>query len=587
MTDDRFERELRAALAKRAPTGASPALQARVLTVPQTVSPRGSWLPRLGRDLFGVAATVVAAVGLMALLSTSSMVRPSPPDGAGASVAPGVAPAPYVTAPDEFFTAPAIADAERRLRAVAASYGVEASLIVHSAVDSTQLSPPVGWPEAFDRDGDPDRDIVIVFGLTPDDRVVCCLTVLGNIAASARDTMAWPPQNRPTRLESDLEMATAPFRDVALDRFVVGIERFAPAIAATSTGPSGTSLWRFVVIGSIVLPILALFIVGRRRTTVVAAGHTSGASPAIATDLPLVVGPADSAPVTWAPPPDDTADLALIASDRRLPWLAAALLGIWIVIVAVPLLLPSPAGLPLDAANDGQGIARPARPYLALSLVGGALVVVAIDAARGGWRRRLATASMVVLVAAVVVPNVAGARPDLDGVDRPWAVWPPTSIVERGSFSAFITLPVGPGDPFALAFEVQNPGILPITILGLDGPTTPDVNGVPGSLVSLGSIPDPATVRGDVILSARPEDATVAWPLTIPPGGRATLVVVGRGGPCARPDGAGGSSPITRVPIAYRVLGIERTADVGLPAVLFIPTESGCTAPFPGGWITY
>lgn len=586
MTDDRFERELRAALARRAPTGASPAMQARVLAIPQTASSRGSWLPRLGRDLFGVMATVVAVVGLIALLSTSSMIRPSNPDGAGVSAIP-VAPAAYVSAPDGFFTARAIADAETHLRTIAAAYGVEASLVVLAAADSTRLATPVGWPDAFDRDGDPDRDIVAVFGLTPDGRIVCCLTLLGDLAAAARDSGAWFPQDQPTRLDSDLEATTAPFRDVALDRFVSGIERFAPAIAATSTGPPGTSLWRFVVIGAIVLPILALFLVGRRRIPLAAVGDAGGAARAIATDPPLAADPMAIAPVTWAPPPDGTADLASSASDRRLPWLAAALLGIWLVVVAVPLLLPAPAGVPLRVATDGQGVARPASPYLALSLVGGALVAVAIDAARGGWRRRLTMASMVVLVAAVVVPNVAGAQPALDDVDRPWAVWPSTAIVERGSVSESITLPLDPADPFALAFEVHNQGILPITILGLDGPTISDVNGVPGSLVSLGSIPDPATVRGDVILSARPEDATVAWPLSIPPGGRARLVVLGRAGPCARPDGAIRSLPMASVPIAYRVLGIERTADVGLPAVVFIPTESGCTAPIPGGRITY
>ncbi|MEX2182831.1 MAG: hypothetical protein WEC14_00125 [Chloroflexota bacterium] len=585
MNDDRFERDLRAALAARAPEGAGPAFAARLRAVP-LAPPKGGQLRvlRLGRGVLGLAATVIG-VALILLTATQGDVRVPAPSAAGASPVP-VEPAAFVRSPAGFFTDGAVLDAESRLHSVARTYGVEASFVVQAEAEGAQLSTPEGWPGAYDRDGNPDRDIVAVVGLQPEGGIVCCLTVLGDQAMAADREGAWPPMSQPTNLEADLDAATAEFRDVALDRFVRGIEAFAPAVAAAPVGESLTTAWWVVVLLAIVLPVLVLAYTARRRPTWVPAdgsGATGRDESVLASSRPA------TALVDWAPPAvADEGRRARNAADRTLLWLAAALLLAWMMLTTLPLLQPPPAGASLDPATDGQGVAAPAMPVGTLVLVGGALAAVATDAVRGSRRRRLGAGVVVGLVVVIIVPTVIGTRPDLGPIDRPWAVWPSDAIVERGGgWLEFVTLPIGPTDPFTVAFQIHNPGALPITLLGLDGPLDPNASVHAASLVSLGWLPDPAAVRGDLVLSARPETAVVAWPITLAPGDRLILVVMGRGGACAEPGGTGGSLPITSVPLAYRVLGIERTTDVGLPATLFIAARKGCTAPIPGGFVTY
>jgi len=586
MSDDRFERDLRAALAARAPEGASPAFVARLRAVP-LMSPHGGRLRmrRLGQGMFGLAAT---AIGVMLIVLTASQiaVRVPTPSGAGASPI-AVEPAAFVRSPAGFFTDGAVVDAESRLRTVARTYGVEASLVVQAEVEGAQLSTPEGWPQAYDRDGNPGRDILAVVGLQPEGGVVCCLTVLGDRAIAADRDGAWPPLTQPTNLESDLDAATAELRDAGLERFVRGIEAFAPAVATAPEAVSLTTAWWVVVLLAIVLPVLGLVLSARRRATLEIMGEAGDSQ----RDESIVESsrPA-TALVDWAPPTVvDERGRARAASDRRLPWLAAALLLTWMILTPLPLLQAPPPGVPLDPAADGQGVAGPATPLSTLLLVGGALAAILIDASRGDRRRRIGAAAVAGLVAMIIVPTVVGTSPETGRVDRPWAVWPSDAVVERGGggLLEFVTVPVGPTDPFTVAFQIHNPGALPITLLGLDGPLDPDASVHAASLVSLGWLPDPAAVRGNLALSARPETVVVAWPITLAPGERVVLVVMGRGGACAQPGGTGGSLPITRLPLTYRVLGIERTADIGLPATVFVAARKGCTAPIPGGYVTY
>lgn len=586
MNEEQFERDLRAALAARAPEGAGPAFVARLRAVP-LAAPHGGRLrvPRMGQGVLGLAATVIGVV-LVVLNVTQNDIRVPTPSGAGASPMP-MELAAFVHSPPGFFTEGAVADAEDRLRAVARTYGVEASLVVQIESEGAQLSTPEGWPDAYDRDGDPDRDIVAVAGLQPEGGIVCCMTILGDQAMTADPELAWPPMTQPTNLEADLDAATAESRDVALDRFVRGVEAFAPAVAAAPKEASLTTAWWVVVLLAIVLPVLALVYTARRRPAWVPAGGSG----AFDSDEPAIpsIHPA-TATVDWAPPAvADEHRHARDEADRRLLWLATALLLAWMTLTAAVLFQAPPPGASLDPAADGQGVAAPAMPVGMIVLVGGALAAVVADASRGGRRRRIGTAAVVGLVALITVPTVLGTRPDIGRIDRPWAVWPSDAIVQRGGggLFEFVTLPIGPGDPFALAFQVHNPGALPVTLLGLDGQLDADASVHPASLVSLGWLPAPAAVPGNIVLSARPESAVVAWPITLPPGGRLVLVVLGRGGTCAEPGGTGGSLPITSIPLTYRVVGVERTTDVGLPVPLFIAAQDGCTAPIPGGFVTY
>ena len=88
-------------------------------------------------------------------------------------------------------------------------------------------------------------------------------------------------------------------------------------------------------------------------------------------------------------------------------------------------------------------------------------------------------------------------------------------------------------------------------------------------------------------LSARPEDASSSWPVTIGPGEELAIVLIGDAGPCASPDGTGGGLPLMWIPVAYRVLGIEQSVEVGLRAPLYFLALDPCTVPLRNGSITY
>ena len=139
-----------------------------------------------------------------------------------------------MTAPDGLFTPATVADAERRLAAVYAATGVEATFLVQAATSTQQVSAPEGWPERFDRDGDPDRDVMAVIGIAPDGTPVCCLTLTGDLIARASNAYLWQTIAQPGALDDDLAEASARLRDGALLDFVRGIEQMAPEIATLS-----------------------------------------------------------------------------------------------------------------------------------------------------------------------------------------------------------------------------------------------------------------------------------------------------------------------------------------------------------------
>ena len=101
------------------------------------------------------------------------------------------------------------------------------------------LDVPDGWPARFDRDGDPDRDVVAVIGIAPDGTPVCCLTLKGDLIARAQedgilasDRPARSARRRPRRTDGRSSAMVH-----SLD-FVRGIEEMAPDIATLeNAGP--------------------------------------------------------------------------------------------------------------------------------------------------------------------------------------------------------------------------------------------------------------------------------------------------------------------------------------------------------------
>src|SRR5688572_10624031 len=111
MTDDRFDDQLRAFLAGRAPVDVSPVLRARLSTVPVEVSRRGfalgipvgaPWRAITGLVATG-AAVAVAAVLLALLLGTDRFVIRDP--STVGQPPPSAPMAPFLNAPTGFFTA--------------------------------------------------------------------------------------------------------------------------------------------------------------------------------------------------------------------------------------------------------------------------------------------------------------------------------------------------------------------------------------------------------------------------------------------------------------------------------------------------
>jgi hypothetical protein len=155
-----------------------------------------------------------------------------------------------------------------------------------------------------------------------------------------------------------------------------------------------------------------------------------------------------------------------------------------------------------------------------------------------------------------------------------------------GGLTENVIYHLAPGETFTLAYRIHNPGVLPLTILGLDGPTTTAGNPHIATIDSLGWVVQPSD--GPITyLSANPADASAAWPVTLAPGEELAIAVVGRAGPCADADDVVRTVPLDDINIAYRALAIRRTVGIGLPAVVFVTSKSPCTVEVRGGSIRY
>ncbi|MDQ3492706.1 MAG: hypothetical protein M3452_05545, partial [Chloroflexota bacterium] len=132
-----------------------------------------------------------------------------------------------------------------------------------------------------------------------------------------------------------------------------------------------------------------------------------------------------------------------------------------------------------------------------------------------------------------------------------------------------------PDGPVVLAFDVRNPGPLPIRLLG----------------VVEGQEPSRGFVRWTAVWLYENEDggfpgveeATPFRPIEVPPDGRVLLYVVGRAADCAfgpsfRVDDRHAYASSRHVRVAYDVLGLSSVGQVELPLTLAQPYSEECTS---------
>jgi hypothetical protein len=604
MTDDRFERELRAFLATREPRTVSPVLRARLKAVtaepPPGAGALGGRFREAWRVAVGVTVTAALAIVVLAILARTGGLtltdRIPGPVGAP-SAAPVVPTVPFVTAPTDFFSAGAMADADRRLAALFERSSIEGRFIVMAVPSADELSTPPGWPTRFKADRNDDADIAAVLGVTPGGVITCCITITGGLIERAREDHYWRPQSWPDRLEADLESSELAIRDAALDRFVDGLEALEPGVALTREAVAREATFSRVATTLIGLGLLVAFVLltwsrwaASRARLSVGDGIVDGAS------IPAVAGPAnldadvptvaeahdpDVAPVAWASPGPHAQP-----RDQTLVAFAAAALGGLLALGVWDLIGPRAAGVPMDVTAPAAGLASPDLPVVPTALLASAVIALLLIARHARRRRRVAIATLLLVVGLAGWWAIDGSHP-MPGSS--WIAGLGAGAVDRGpgSIFDFQTYPLDPDEPFTLGMTIRNPGPLPMAILGLDGVQPTQPNPYVASIVGLGSI-EQATVDGYVAtLSARPEDARVAWPRTMGPGEELAIVLLGRAGPCAEPAGTGSGLPLLHVQLTYRVLGIERSETVGLPVALFVPEKATCTVDVPGGTVTY
>ena len=561
MTDDRFERDLRAFLVARAPGEAPMSLRTRITTVSAEppAAPLG-WRSRwfgAGRTAVGVIATAAVAVFVIALLGGLARVAVRDGDSVGG---PSIAPAPtgpsFIEAPSGFFTPEALEAADQRLRRVYAETRIEGTLLIESMPDQATLVPPIDWQQRYDRDGDDRRDVVAVAGLTPNDTIYCCLTKTGSIIEQARRNMAWQPLTQPSALDDELSAATPTERDAALGDFVRGIEGLATSITelGLEPHPSDVLVGLMPAILLITIVVLVLVAIPRRRWAAAGVGgEVTGAGGVERRDR-------------WGITRPSGLHLALVA------------FGLLAIATIADLVRTPDPSVPFDPSRETVGIATPAAPIVPGALLAIGVLALMAYALQGGIRRRLAVIAAVILILGSGWLAVDASRPTGRQQDIAWVASQNGHVTSHGLDGLLdtVTFDVAPGETFTLAGVVRNDGVLPVTILGLGGETSAGGDPRVASIVGLGWIPQPVAGGHVVLLSAHPESASSGWPVTVAPGSELAVLILGRGGPCAEPGGTRPVPPLVSMTLTYRVLGIEQTEPIGLPATPFVSAGESC-----------
>jgi hypothetical protein len=588
MNDEQLDREIRAALGAREPGPLPESLRARVAAIPATTR-ASRWPSPLAILRGGLRlAAVTAAVALVVAVADYGLDRSS--SGAGTLPEPTVERVPFVIDGAGFFSRPAVAEADRRLDAVFRTTGLEATLVTQREPVDNQLSTPDGFPERYDRDGNPGRDIVQVVGIDPNGTISCCLSASGAVIDRAVEDNYWPPLTQVGNLTASFASAAAGDRDAALGLFVDGVERTSgridQVVETIRTGEAVRSGAVGGLLGAIVLVTIWL-VRGRPVPTVrLPPLRRRAAGAGLAGDVPLDAPPRGEgweARATEAEPA--ATEAAALQPRTRLAWRAHVVnLGLAVgAVVALAgflvqglVLAPAhAASRPVDLSASGFGLAASPPPIVALGLLVAAillLIVLATRLGRAGW----ALISLVVVgvlafmfIVAVEQPEPGSASATGLGFEKRESAGP------QGIFD-FDYYPVATGQPFTLSMTVRNPGPLPMTILGLGGtfdkPGPGFVSGL--EVIGLGT-------RSDDLLSGSPTDAEEFQPVRLDEDHEVQLLVVGRGGTCAAgPLGAVESvATLTHLPIAYSVLGVSRIVEIGLPSVVAVPTRVASCEP--------
>ncbi len=612
MTDDRFEQRLRGFLATREPATVSPVLRARLQSVTAESPVRsGGWIGWLGgawRATVGLAAvTAVAVVVLAALLRTDALTVQDPGPIGGPSAPPVVPAIPFITAPADLFSPDVRGRAERALAGAFEAAGIEATLIVQPVAngDDANLSSPPGWPEQFDRDGDRSRDVLVVIGLAPDGTTTCCMTSTGALIERAKAEGYWRVQAWPTNLRMDIGSDDPRARDAALARFADGIVRLTPGIAQVERDIAREAdLVRILWFGGLgVAAAATLLVYWRRRRASPAMELNADAATisevAAASSGPLAqLGGAPAMPLPSSTPASGFAagseaagvDLpsvswsASVGTGPRDRWLLALAASAVVGLIGLAVAGGTSSGAaPLDPSAVGVGLARAALPIIPGALVLTAIASLMVMAWRGGWRRKIGILGLIAVVGWSGVMAIESSRPGTEKTEETWVGGLGAGPVEHfgpGGFSDYQPFLVGPGEPFTLGVTITNPGPLPITILGLDGI---QLHSPSLAIVGLARIPQPTADGTVTVISARPADAVVSWPVTMAPGDDVALVFLGRGGACASPDGIWNTLPTNWIDLTYRVAGWDRVETIGLPVTIAVPTDTACVEAGPQG----
>jgi len=235
--------------------------------------------------------------------------------------------------------------------------------------------------------------------------------------------------------------------------------------------------------------------------------------------------------------------------------------------------IDGPGMVPFSDAHYPPQLESLASGPWAVAAIGG--VLLALVAITGGRLRRLAA-----LAGVLVLTVGASGLSSHPGFEMGSSVGPRLGLEVRGEATRMSDRPdewyviAGPGEPISVAFEVRNPGPLPIRLLGVVQ-SGPDTGFRRWTAVWLDEDSD-GGLPGV-------QEATLFRPVDVQPDGSVVLYLVGRAGECAfGPDFRPDNDHTTFVPrrdvqIAYAVLGLSSVSEVELPVRLVEPQREECT----------
>lgn len=264
---------------------------------------------------------------------------------------------------------------------------------------------------------------------------------------------------------------------------------------------------------------------------------------------------------------------------------AAAAAGLLLVTVLATALrfdaLPRPAASPLptgspvsfDARAVGLGVVTSADDMLdAAAKVGYVVGAVLAFVALARWRRlrlaaALAMAGLVVAVAWAADNHKGPVWGNAAGVGLA-AEWQDPAPYSDGRPVALLT--GEPNEPFAIVINVANHGALPVTVDGVVETKDARVSAPRWVAVWMTDVPH---YGAPALESTRPFE-----PFELRPGEYAPLYLIGRTGQCAlgSEQATGSSVSVTRLELAYRVLGLQSVSTFELPVIVAEPQRENC-----------